>query len=257
MAPIPQINEVCKVSIGGFDYTYWTEMEFERAIGPVLSTCWLTTAELSSINPAAGFSNIQLMVGRKAQVSLAGQIVITGTIDVRQVVYDGQAHYVKIRIASNTGGLVASTTDHRIDGQGGQFLNQPFSQIATVIGNNVGVNIITSDASNIPFERVSVQPGQMRSDFLNTLAVQRNLYPVDNPYGELTYSQMGLDGSGVSLVEGENIFSARVTLRNDFLVEKVDYQGAGPGTDPANGSTVSQVEATAYNSAYTGGPRPY
>jgi prophage tail gpP-like protein len=162
---------------------------------------------------------------------------------------------------SNSGNFPASTVDPKLDGQGGQFLNQSFAQIATAIGQKIDVNVLISgsppNADKI-FDRVQIYNGQDRLSFLARLAPMRNLHATDDEQGNLVFARPdGSQPSGFSLVEGQNILEVRAILQNNLAVPQYEVKGQQPGTDESNGPDAAQSIGTAWNSNYTGPPRPF
>jgi prophage tail gpP-like protein len=260
MAVAPQLNLVAQVSTSGGNYTYWNSIAFERTYGEPISHLTLSVAEPGQNVP--GWSNQQLAVMQQATATFAGQPVINGMIDLRQVIYDKESHQVQIRVASNTINADASTVDPATDGQGGQFSNQTFIQIAQAIMQKCNVTVKVArnpQGADLPFEAASVGNGETRIQFVNRLASMRDLHAVDDTNGTLVYGRPGDNpsGSGLSFVEGQNILAARSIQQANLQVPQINVKGSQKGTDDNNGSTAAQVLATATNSNYKGPPRPF
>ena len=259
-AVAPQLNLVATVMTSDGLFSYWTSISFERTYGEPISHLTLSVAEPGQNVP--GWSNQQLAVMQQATATFAGQPVINGMIDMRQVIYDKESHQVQIRVASNTINSEASTVDPATDGQGGQFTKQTFLQIAQSVMQQCGVNVKLAgnpSGADLPFETASEGNGETRIQFVNRLASMRDLHAVDDTNGNLVYGRPGDNpqSSGLSFVEGQNILAARSIQQANLQVPQIQAKGQQKGTDDTNGSTAAQVLATATNANYKGPPRPF
>jgi prophage tail gpP-like protein len=265
--PTPQIADAqvaCVVEIAGTNYQFWTSVELERIFVEPVSHCVLNVAEFTSAT--GGWETVKIGLGVPCKVYLAGQLALTGYVSSRQVLYGKETHSVQIRISSLTGNWPAATMDPKIDGDGGQFVNQTFLQMAQATGQKIDVSVVVAgsppNADKI-FDQVSVHEGETRLSFLQRLAPMRNLHAVDNPQGELVFARpdgtsgSGYQPSGYSLVEGQNILEARILMVNDLAVPQYEVIGQKPGTDQDNGTAASESSGIAYNTNYRGTPRPF
>jgi len=249
---MPNPTEVARVVARGQSYDIWTSIEVERFFGaPVVSQMKLAVAEVTSASATGAWSAIKLKPGDLAQGFLAGQLVISGKVVMRQAVYDASVHGVEITVTSHTQDLVSST----VDGAPGQYKNYTWLQIAQAVAAKVGVNVRLvgnpAGATKI-FPRVSEHIGETRFAFIERLARMRDLHLRDDEIGNLV-AQRGTSGSsGAQLVEGQNIKAARIVWRDDDAVDQVKVTGAQHGTDQVWGDQARDVAATAKNPNFSG-----
>ena len=257
----PQLNLVAEVITANGIYSAWDSIIFERSYGTGVSHVTLTCAEPGANN--LGLSNQQLAIFQTASVRFAGQLVMnSGHIDLRRVFYNKESHQVQIRVASNTAHSEASTVDPKIDGVGGQYINQTFLSIAQDIMQKIKVRVIVEGSpsnADLPFPSVSTKNGEARIAFVNNLASQRDLHVRDNSDGYLVYGRPGetLQYSGLSFVEGRNILEARSIESSDPLVPQIAVDTNQRGNDSINGPDAAAVQAIAYDPNYKGPPRPF
>jgi prophage tail gpP-like protein len=214
---MPSPQEICTVIAGGSEYKFWKEVEIVRDLNNWVSTATLVVAEISG-SGAQGWASVRLPPGVPAQVALAGQLVISGFIGVRQVSYDGNNHAVRFTIQSKVADLVKAT----LDMPPGQFKNQTLQQLASAAAGKFGVSFALKsavDGAEKVFERVSIHMGESPFQFINRLAQMRNVHIFDNEQGNLVGIRGG-GGSAGELTEGVNILSAEMVWSTDTTVDK-------------------------------------
>jgi prophage tail gpP-like protein len=158
MANPPQIDQKAVIVVSGQEFSFWTAVSCERTYQVIPSTVTLQTYESSPGGLPGGWTTVHLMLGQPAECYLAGQLALTGIIDVRQVLYSKGTHEVTIRVGCLVTSMQASTVYPKIDGTGGQFVGQRYQQIAQAIGKNVQVNTEVQKAigAEIPFDNRSI-----------------------------------------------------------------------------------------------------
>jgi prophage tail gpP-like protein len=209
-------QELCIVQAAGTEYKYWKEVEVVRDMRQWVSTCTLVVAELST--QGSGWASVRLPPGVPCQVMLAGSLVISGKVEVRQVAYDGNNHTVRFIISSKNADLVKST----LDLPPGQFKNQTLQQLASAAAGKFGIGFslqgAVADAQKV-FERVSVHMGESPFQFIMRLAQMRNIHTRDDENGNIV-GQRGATDVVASLQEGRNILSAELIWSTNETVDK-------------------------------------
>jgi prophage tail gpP-like protein len=232
-------------------YPGWTSIEVWREY--MLPTSYMKFTAAEDENFAASYS---VVPGDPAQGFLCGIPVITGYVMTSQVVFDKGSHAVEIVVASQTQNAIIGT----VQNNPGQYKNQTFQQMASAVLSKVGVNLrMAGDTSgaDIPFLRVSEHIGERAIDFVHRLAAWRNLYLVDDSQGNLVATRGTSGGSsGATLVEGQNIESARRVLSYDTTTDRLSVTTQQSGNDQTNGMASSQVFASAAIANYKGPSRP-
>jgi prophage tail gpP-like protein len=245
---MPNPTEIATIVAGGKVYSHWQSVEVERIYGQAVSHFRFVTAEPGPTGD--GWGELQLMPGIPAQVYLAGQLALTGVVQIRQAAYDAVSHSVEIIVASYTGGLPASS----VDGAPGQYLNSTLQQIAPAVCGPVGVAVKfvgNAPGANKPFERVSEHIGETRFAFLERLARMRDLHICDDETGALVFARGAADGPGATLVEGKNILKARMLLDQQWTVKEITAILQQFGNDRHWGDDARDISATVDNAAAT------
>ena len=219
----------------------------------------LTTAEMNV--PFDKWQSMKLKPGDVAQGFLANILVITGRVEVRQAMVEGQRHMIQVVINS----YVLASSVSTVNADPGQYTNASLSQIASGVLGEVGVNWRNEvpDAEK-PFPRVSEIPGETRFNFIERLTQMRNVFLRDDEHGTLIGFRGG-PASDASLVEGRNIQSGRIVLRSDFSGTPFTVRGQQPGEQSNNAvgdltressATVSTPGVTQYRPISILAPEP-
>lgn len=232
---MPKPSEICVVTALGRRYDIWETVEVMHSCDDVVDHAMLTVAEFSGKDGSftGGLSDIKLKPGDPATVTLAGQTVINGKVYLRQTAYDAKSHAVQIGIASLAQSVIPST----VDIEPGQYLNQTLQQIGSAVFGKVGVGftVLGAGGANMPFPRVSEQPGERRFDFIERLARMRNMHLVDDGQNGVIAFRGPQGTCGTDLVEGRNILRCRLLLKIDEHTDEIvgvsqdaghDYAGA-------------------------------
>lgn len=245
------------VTAGGV-YSTWKSVQIERTIGAPMSYLTFEAAEPGPSTSPPSWSNLQLMPGDPVQGLLAGQLVISGNVMVRQASYESNQHEIQIVVASYT----QNGDNTTVDGKSGQYLNSTLQQIANAVMGPVGVTVMVDNLPNAdkPFPRVSEHIGEGRLDFLRRLGMMRDLHQSDDENGTLHYTR-GDGGSSqiAALIEGVNILKGRIVLNRGYVAS--DYIGkmqqpGGSSTGITQASKLAQITSTVKNADYSGPHRP-
>lgn len=245
---MPNPTEIATIVAGGKIFSHWQSVEVERIYGQAVSHFRFVCAEPGPTGK--GWGELQLMPGIPAQVYLAGQLALTGVVQIRQAAYDSVSHSVEIIVASYTGGLPATS----VDAAPGQYLSQSLQQIAPAVCGPIGVAVKfegNAPGADKPFERVSEHVGETRWNFLQRLARMRDLHMCDDSTGALVFARGAADGPGAMLVEGKNILKARMLLDQEWTVKQITAILQNFGNDEHWGNDARDISHTVINPAAT------
>jgi prophage tail gpP-like protein len=229
---MPNPLEIATVVAGGKKYSDWQSVQITKRYDDIIMHMQLTVAEKSqklsppfSILP--GPAQQQLMPGVSAQGYLAGKLAITGQVCRRQPAYDKNSHLCQIVVAGKS--MIADVSS--VDGTPGFYKNYTLAQIAQAVLGKVGVPFQIKGSppgADKIFPRVSEHIGETRYHFISRLCEMRNLYLCPDSGGGLVATR-GTGGVCANLIEGGNILSARLLLRNDDYANPSRSIGANFG----------------------------
>jgi len=243
----PQSAFIATVIVNGVEYTNWESVQMEADAGQYpIRTMTLVTAEMNQ--PFDSWTSMKLAPNDLAQGYLAGIQVINGIVAVRQASIEANRHLVQIVVMSSTQGLQVST----VDGNPGQYVNATLEQIVNSVCSKVGVSFSldgSASGADKPFPRVSEHAGETRFNFIDRLCQMRDVWLRDDEFGTLIGFRDSSGTSGALLVEGQNIISGRVIMRNDYAVSQLTSVGQHPGeqSDNAAGDETRDSSATVTN----------
>jgi prophage tail gpP-like protein len=240
-------TEICTVVVNGGRYDLWETVEVSHAVDPVIDHAMLTVSEPSS--GAKTLSALKMKPGDTAQVYLAGVLVLSGTVYLRQAAYDKQQHAVQIGIVANGQSIMPAT----VQTNPGQYKNQTLQQIVTAAFGTAGVAFSikgSPDGVNMPFPRVSEHVGETLFDFANRLCMQRNVYLIDDGQGGISAFR-GSQGGGQVLQEGGNILHARLLLKNSDQVASIEGLAQDHNNDTEDLNRNPHASATVPNATVT------
>jgi len=246
---MPSPDQIATVVANGLTYQYWQTIEVEREFGTPYDFARVALADIGT--PGVGWSTQRLAPCNPAAAYLDGTLVINGTVTIRQVAYDANKHGVEITISSKTLNLNKST----VLCKPGQYRHFTLQQIGSAVAGTVGVGftVLPAPGSDFPFARISESPGQTLFSFIEGLCRMRDMHLISDGQGTLI-AQRGQGSGGTPLVEGQNIKSARLVMRDDNAVKQVETDGMTPGGSSTDrgGDGTRDVSATANNPNYNG-----
>jgi prophage tail gpP-like protein len=253
MAALDNLALEATIVTNGMIYPGWESVEISRVFRDPVSYMRFVAIEDETADQTYAVN-----LGDQAQGYLCSQQVINGEVTVRQVVYDKSTHSVEIVVSSWSHGLTVAT----VANNPGQYKNQTLMQMASAVAARAGITVLmTGDTSGteIPFERVSEQIGERIIDFITRLATWRDMHLTDNSQGNLvlTRAPLSLGAPVATLVEGQNIESARLVMSKLFAPNVVSGTAQRAGNDQTWGAAASQVFASAAIPNYSGPPRPF
>jgi prophage tail gpP-like protein len=252
---LPNLNLTATIVANGQTFPGWESIEIWREFaGGGYSFMKFRAAEKTD-GGLIPISSQSLDVGDPANGYLCGQLVITGHVMSRQVVFDRATHAVEIIVVSNTQSLEAGT----VQGKPGQYVGQTIQQISSSVAGLVGVNVrLLGDLSGteVVFPRISEHIGERLIDFIARLAGWRNLHVTDDEQGNLCLVRGQAGGQSVAqLQEGRNLEMCRMVKNNQWGADPVIQVAQSAGNDTINGTAASQNAITKSNPNYVGPQR--
>lgn len=233
--------EVCELKVDGRTFTDWQTIMLKIDLGTLPSEFMVSTSEAS---PSANMiQSMQIKPGDRVEITLGGQLALTGFVNVRQAVMDSKRHGVQIQGR----GLIQDFVDSSID----------TSQIQNQFKNMTWENIVRKALAQHPlqmstygfgsdqtqqFADVMVQPGETGFNLADRLGRLRKIYLGEDERGNLI-ALTGPIGAGGSLVEGQNIREMRVNIADLTLFPRTVSLLAHNATDDTWGKAAAEVKA--------------
>jgi len=228
----------------------WKSIEVSRMV-----TEWVSYLKFSLVEPIVdGQSTVkQFLLGDQVSATLGGQQVFTdGFVTVRQAFIDAKNRGVQIMAASRPQNAITAT----VKATPGQYLNQTMQQMCSAVCGPIGLKVTVLN-NNMTFPRVSEQPGETIAAFMGRLARHCNVHGWDDANGNLFFGSFRSgSGGGVTLTEGVNILSARLTADDPHADAVLNGKGqsAGGSSTQVAGTPAAQIKTTVANPGYPSGP---
>jgi prophage tail gpP-like protein len=244
-------EELATIVINGKEYTNWETVSVQTDYHAAARFAVFTVSEQVGTNLT--FAALQIKIGDECEVQLAGFKVITGKVFARQAAFDAGSHAVSISVVSNAVEIVHGTTPLKSS----QYRGYGFQAIAQGLLEPFGISLSvvnpTSYASK-PFKDINLWPGETVFETLDRLAKQRGMYIRDDANGGLVVGGGSTTSAG-DFVEGQNIKSASLTVRDDTIKSTLGVVGQQRGDDQTDGEQARKPAA--YGDGGYQGYRPH
>src|SRR5262245_9895915 len=196
-------QEVAEITVNGMKYKDWESVIVHLAEGESNNSFRFSCSEGKPL--AKNWAEIRIRPGDHCTVTLAGELVISGYVEQRQVAYTAEQHGIEIIGHSYTKAAADGSAMHET----GEFRDKNFQQIADKVLKPFGIKFVpVTQISQKPFQRANIPPGQSAWHFLETLARNRGIILGSDEQGNVT-GRTQYTGGGDSLIEGVNILEGR------------------------------------------------
>jgi prophage tail gpP-like protein len=243
---MPDPREVATLIVNGIRFEDWESVMVRRNWGDAFAYFQFTAAERDPIfkqgGPFPDWTKLQFKPGDHCTIYLAGELAVTGFIEVRQVAYSANSHGVQLMGKSYS----AQAAKSSVDSPDGNFDNQDLVTIANKVSNPYGVKAIPFGAVDMtPFQQCQAGKGENVWDFLERLARVRGVLLACDAFGN--FKLIGDHDAPIvaGLVEGKNIKEMQCIISNEMVFAALDVHGQGQASDDLNGSAASEMKATA------------
>lgn len=193
------------------------EEEIVISVNGVSYGGWKAAAALSSIDAVCGSFDVSLMdrwgemkapmeihPGDACQVLLGDEPVITGYVDSVSPSITASDHSIAISGRDKTADLVDCSTDINAY----ELIGLKLDEIAKMICQKFGINVLVNTNVGEAFERFAIQPGESAFSCLERAAKLRGVLLTTNGDGALAISAKGVfPATGDAIIEGKNILS--------------------------------------------------
>lgn len=222
-------------------YGGWTSLRLSRGVEQVAGGFELTVTErfegLAKPRP--------IRKGQKCAVSIDGERIIQGWVDVVAPDYDADNHTLGVSGRDATGDLV----DCAAICKAGTYHNRTLAQIAQDLAAPFKVAVIVRTDVGAPFAEWRIEPGETVMENLERAARYRGVLLMSDGQGNLVITQPGELQAPAALELGKNILKAsgHSSLQQRFAEYIVKAQQAG--TDMLFGDAAAAPSASVLDTA--------
>lgn len=232
-----EASDLVELTIGGQVHRGWKEARVEVGIDTVAHSFQLTLAERWPGEEKAWV----IEAGSAAKVSIGGETLISGYIDVVEPGLSGDDHTIRVSGRAKAADLI----DCSAVAKPGSWKGKKLEEIATELAKPFGITV-TAEASTAPaFKAFALQPGETVFEAIARMAKMRGLLVISDADGNLHVVRPKPTGSAIRLEQGKNL-KAIVGKHNvsDRFSEYL-IKGQAAGDDGQNGKAVSQPKGEA------------
>jgi prophage tail gpP-like protein len=245
---MPKPQETATLAVNNLVFQDWETVFVHARRGESFSYFRFTAAERDDTAKLAKtppfniplWQKLQFKPGDACKIWLAGQQVIDGYIETRQVAYNANSHAVELLGKSTTAWPAKSS----VDTPTGNFDGMNVYQVAQACLAKYPVGVIPiGDVNSLPFEKLQCQVGETIWDFLERIGRPRGvIIGTDEKGNFLLIGQHTTPVSG-QLIEGVNIKACQCVITQQYAYEFFDVRGQHAASDDNSGPQASEMHA--------------
>jgi prophage tail gpP-like protein len=251
---MPKPEEIAVLEVNGKKFDDWESVWVQLRANDPYAYFRFTAAERDPIfgvaNSFPNWQKLQFKPGDRCTITLAGQLAVTGIIEVRQVAYDAFQHGVMLIGKTDTSAPARSSVDTKTGNFDGKHIQQIAQEVIAPYG--VGLKVI-GQLDLTPFKHMQNEKGELIWDFLERIARFRGVIMGSDEQGNFLLIGDHSYQSTADLIEGVNIKSCQCTISHEQTYMRLDAHGQQGGTDDTSGPAASELTATATGKV----PSPY
>ncbi|MBO0716538.1 MAG: hypothetical protein J2P55_04280, partial [Rhizobiales bacterium] len=204
----------------------------------------LSTADkLGAVPASQNFAYLRIRPPDQCVIYLDGYLALQGEVAARQVFYNGTEHAIEIQGVGETNILARSGAVS----QTGEFKNQTLAAAAQSLAAPLGIGVMPFGLpATVPFERLSVQPGETIWEFIERAGRSIGAMYVDTPGGTLVLGDVTTPVATTDeVIEGVNIIEAREIIQTLVNYGLAAASSQAPGNDNRSMASAAQLFASA------------
>jgi prophage tail gpP-like protein len=217
--------------VSGEHYAGWQALRVTRGLERATADFDLTVSERWSLEEDIW----QITPGEPCEIQLDGETVLTGYVDKYGPSYDAGSHSISLSGRSKTCDLV----DCSVTVDGGQFKGMTVGQIARILAQPFGVEVVVSTQTP-PEPEVQVQQGETCFALIERLSRVHELLVTDDALGRLVLTRAGSGRATTDLIHGKNILTASAELDHSQRFSDYIVKAQRPGNRTKDGGPIDQ-----------------
>lgn len=226
-----------RLTVDGTDFAGWKNIRIERGVDTIsgvfgleVSDRWGAADEPWNIEP-----------GSECAVTVDGNAVITGYVDVVRASFDATTRSLQISGRDKAADMVDSSALNDPD----SWSSVTIGKLAEELAKPFGLTVVDESGDTQVFGLAKIQPGETAFEILERYSRQRGVLTISDGSGKIVLTKPGRRRADVALDQGKNILSANGTA--DYSQRFAEYlvTGQTAGTDDVFGTEAAQVEGRA------------
>ncbi|MEH2565338.1 phage baseplate assembly protein [Bradyrhizobium sp. AZCC 2289] len=243
---MPKPEEIAVLEVNGQKFDDWESVWVQLRANDPSAYFRFTAAERDPIfrvaNTFPQWQKLQFKPGDRCTITLAGQLAVTGIIEVRQVAYDAHQHGVMLIGKTDTQAPARSSVDTKTGNFDGKHIQQIAQEVIAPYG--VGLKVI-GQLDLTPFKHMQNEKGELIWDFLERIARFRGVIMGSDEQGNFLLIGDHSYQSTADLIEGVNVKSCQCTISHAQTYLQLDVHAQQDGSDQTSGPAASEITATA------------
>lgn len=229
--------------INGIAYAGWTDIDIDLSLDNLAHSFTLSLTEKAP----GGTPQTAVAAGASCRVTIGGQTVITGYVDLSEASLAGDDHSISVSGRSKAADLIDCSAIH----VPGSWSNRKLEAIANDLASPLGVIITAKTDTGAAFTKFALQPGETVWQAIERMLKMRGLLAVSEADGNVSIVSPRAGAAGVRLVQGEHLLtlSGKHDVRERFSSYLLKGQSAG--NDEHNGQATAHPKASASDPAVT------
>ncbi len=221
--------------VNGQKYEGWTEASVKRSVKAISGEFTLSITDNWNGTGLIFFIGI----GDEAQVKIGDEVLVTGYVEEIQNSIDANSHTVSISGRDKTGDVVDCSAIYK----SGEIKNADLVKIAQLLIEPFGLTVHAETNVGPAFPSFVIKTGETVFEALERAARLRGVILSSDGFGNIIVTKVGKNKSQTSLIEGQNIKQASLTLDTKERYSKYFIKSQMKGTDTVSGKHVSQIKA--------------
>jgi prophage tail gpP-like protein len=236
-----------RLTVDGTEYLGWKNIRIERSIDTISGVFGLEVSDKWS----AASASWPIKPGAVCALSIDGEVIITGYVDVVRASFDAKSRSLQISGRDKAADMIDSSALNDPD----SWSNITLGKLAAELAAPFGIAVIDDAKDDKLFPLVKIQPGETAFEVLERYARQRGVLTISDGSGRIVLTKPGQRRADVSLVQGQNILRASGTADHSQRFSEYLVTGQTAGTDTVFGSEASEVEGKARDAEVRGARR--
>lgn len=226
-----------RMTVNGTDYEGWKTVRIQRSVDTISGAFVLDVSDKWS----AGILPIEIKAGDECELSIAGEVIITGYVDKVSPRFDDRSRSISIAGRDKTADMV----DCSAMNEPGSWDNITIGDLATKLADPFGIKVTDESGDSEKFKLAKLQPGETAYEMLERYTRQRGILVLSDGKGGIVLKKIGGDRADVSLQQGVNIKAAEGV--SDYSARYNEYivTGQSFGDDLLFGDEAAQIDAKA------------
>lgn len=226
-----------ELRIGGTAYAGWKSIGVTRAMDCAAGTYNLGVTDRWAANQKPW----EITPGDLADITIGGETVISGYVDIVDPEFDSGSHTISVQGRDKSADMIDCAAVHEPD----EWRNISLLALAGILAKPFGISVSNDADIGQVIDLVKLQQGETAFEALTRYAKMRKMLVMPDGKGGVILTRTGSKRAAVELVHGENILSASGRLDYSERFSEYIVKGQGQFSSETDGEKEAHVLAKA------------